>query len=243
MGIRGFIHSKYGSIKDGIVPDKTQLSQLDTLVKRAMSKTSLATTNELVDIKFIQADLRYVLEADLYGATNNQLLSACGISGAVVSGVSDGNTSYANTLVSLDTVSLRIEQAQEGFASIMSDINERALKDGFVRSHHAPEFVYNKMDLKGTEKLQEACLTLWREGVVSTRTMTEAHGLDIEQERERLAAEEKSGLRNVMRPRDEEKETEGTATEGKVGRPKENDYEVDQAKSMTGKNPKPSTDG
>lgn len=241
LGIRGFIHAKYGSFKDGVIPDKMQLTQLDTLVKKAMSTTALATTNELVDIKFVQADLRYMLESNLYGNVNNQLLSAVGVSGVVVTGVSEGNSSYASAQVSLDTVSMRIKQAQDAFAAIMTEVNEQLVRDMFVQTHYAPEFLYEPMDLKNSTKLQEACLNLWREGVVSTRTMVEAHGLDIEQERERLVIEQKSGTNAVMKPRKEEKEQQDT-TEGKVGRPPMEDYETDKSKSMTGKNPKPSTD-
>lgn len=243
LGIRGFVHAKYGSIKDGVVADRGQLVQLDALVKKAMSTTSLATTNDLVDIKFIQADVRYMLESNLYGDVNNQLLSAVGVSGVMVNGVSEGNSSYANAQVSMDTVPLRIKQAQDGFANIMTEVNVQLVKDMHVKCHRALEFVYDPMDLKNTTKLQEACLNLWKEGVVSTRTMVEAHGLDIEQERERLVIERRNGTNAIMKPRNEGTEEKETETSGKVGRPRGDEYEVDQAKSLTGKNPKPSTAG
>lgn len=242
LGIRGFIHAKYGAFKDGVIPDRNQLTQLDTLVKKAMSSTSLATTNELVDIQFVQADLRYMLESNLYGNVNNQLLSSMGVSGVVVTGVSEGNSSYASAQVSLDTVAMRIKQAQDTFANIMTEVNERLLKDMFVLCHCAPEFVYDPMDLKNSSKLQEACLNLWREGVVSTRTMVEAHGLDIDQERERLVVERKNGTNSIMKSRDGEKAQEDTTTQTKAGRPPMDDYETDKSKSLTGKNPKPSTE-
>ncbi len=105
-----------------------------------------------------------------------------------------------------------------------------------------PQFTFPPVDLAGSQKFQEVCRTLWEKGVVSTRTMLQMHGYDMEQELERKKSEEP-----VTSPI-EKNTTNGVPdsdAEKKPGRPTLDDSErkSDPLKSMTGKMPKPSRDG
>lgn len=240
LGSRGFIQAKYGDPDNKVLPDRGQLQQLDSLVRKAMTKTSLATTNNWADIKFIQADTRFLYESqDKYKSVNNDILSAGGISGIIVSGVSQDTSTFASAQVSLDTADIRIRQARAKVEQVMNEINQLALERGVVRAKKAAEFKFRPLDLKNSTKFQETCMELWKQGVVSIRTLMETSGFDMEQERERLLIEKYTGDEKLMRPKDESEKVEEST--GQVGRPPVGDYETDKAKSISGKQPKPST--
>ena len=53
------------------------------------------------------------------------------------------------------------------------------------RPDNVPLFTFPPVDLAGSQKFQEVCRQLWEKGVVSTKTMLQTHGYDMEQEEER----------------------------------------------------------
>lgn len=122
----------------------------------------------------------------------------------------------------------------------MNKINLR-LNGVLPRSSTAniPKFTFLPVDLAGNEKFQKTCLELWKEGVVSTRTLLQTHGYDMGQEQERLQSE--GGT--MVKPHDPA--AEDKPTDGKPGRPELDDSErtSDPAKALTSKAPKPSRDG
>ena len=124
----------------------------------------------------------------------------------------------------------------------MDRVNERLNgKHGSI-THSAPgnipQFTFPPVDLAGSQKFQEIGRTLWEKGVVSTRTMLQMHGYDMDQELERKKYEQPVespvGKSNTQKDTDE--------STGKQGRPEMDDTErsSDPAKSMSGKQPKPS---
>ena len=99
-----------------------------------------------------------------------------------------------------------------------------------------PRFTYPPVDLANSHKFQEVCLKLWEAGVVSTKTMLQTHGYDMDQEMERMKHE-------PARDKDAEKTRESSAFgDHEVGRPVMDDAErnSDPLKSQTGAQPKPS---
>lgn len=204
-----------------------------------MTRTSLATTNQWAKVEFVQADTRYLYEYDKFKNVNNDILSAGGISGIIVSGVAQDSSTFASAQVSLETAELRILQARARFEEIMNQVNRRARNRGIVRAREAPRFAFAPLDLKGNAKFQETCLKLWEQGAVSTRTMMEAHGFDVDQERQRIRIEQADGTSELMRPVETKPAVE---SEGKVGRPPVGDFDTDKSKSRTGAQPKPSNE-
>ncbi|WP_418231316.1 hypothetical protein [Butyricicoccus sp.] len=124
----------------------------------------------------------------------------------------------------------------------MDRVNERLNgKHGSI-THSAPgnipQFTFPPVDLAGSQKFQEIGRTLWEKGAVSTRTMLQMHGYDMDQELERKKHEQPvespGGKTDTQKSTDESTE--------KQGRPEMDDTErsSDPAKSMSGKQPKPS---
>ena len=93
------------------------------------------------------------------------------------------------------------------------------------------------MDLTDSQKFQEVCRDLWQKGVVSTRTMLQAHGYDMDQELERKKQESP-----VTSPIEDSAAQDASSGESEQGRPELDDSErsSDPLKAQTGKQPKPS---
>ena len=246
MMVHSFLHVQYGdpSKNADFLPNKNELQSLNNLFKSAMAKngTGIATTNIFAKAQFIQPDLNDLFEDDLYADVNNEILSAGGISGIIVNGLAEDGSSFASAQVSMQTAALRIKQARDNFCELMNKINARLNGSILPRSkdENIPLFTFPPVDLTGSGKLYETCLNLWKEGVLSTKTMMSIHGYDMEQEYERRKKEDRRGVTETLLPRSEPQETEGG---GEGGRPAMTDDErnSDPADAQTGRQPKPSS--
>lgn len=232
----------YGDSKSDVMPDITQLNAVNSLFKKAMTGAALATTNHLCKAEVIQPDLNEMFSDDKYKDVNAEILSAGGISGIIVSGRAEDGSNFASAQVSMQTAAMRIKQARDDFCELMDRVNERLNgKHGSI-THSAPgnipQFTFPPVDLADSQKFQEVCRSLWEKGVVSTRTMLQMHGYDMDQELERKKHEQP--VESPVGKSDTQKDTDEPT--GKQGRPEMDDTErsSDPAKSMSGKQPKPS---
>lgn len=232
----------YGDSKSDVMPDITQLNAVNSLFKKAMTGAALATTNHLCKAEVIQPDLNEMFSDDKYKDVNAEILSAGGISGIIVSGRAEDGSNFASAQVSMQTAAMRIKQARDDFCELMDRVNERLNgKHGSI-THSAPgnipQFTFPPVDLAGSQKFQEVCRSLWEKGVVSTRTMLQMHGYDMDQELERKKHEQP--VESPVGKSDTQKDTDEPT--GKQGRPEMDDTErsSDPVKSMSGKQPKPS---
>lgn len=242
LGAHSFVHVAYGDSKSDVMPDITQLNAVNSLFKRAMTGAALATTNHLCKATVIQPDLNEMFSDDKYKDVNAEILSAGGISGIIVSGRAEDGSNFASAQVSMQTAAMRIKQARDDFCELMDRVNERLNgKHGSI-THSAPgnipQFTFPPVDLAGSQKFQEVCRSLWEKGVVSTRTMLQMHGYDMDQELERKKHEQP--VESPVGKSDTQKDTDEPT--GKQGRPEMDDTErsSDPVKSMSGKQPKPS---
>jgi len=242
LGAHSFVHVAYGDSKSDVMPDITQLNAVNSLFKRAMTGAALATTNHLCKAEVIQPDLNEMFSDDKYKDVNAEILSAGGISGIIVSGRAEDGSNFASAQVSMQTAAMRIKQARDDFCELMDRVNERLNgKHGSI-THSAPgnipQFTFPPVDLAGSQKFQEVCRSLWEKGVVSTRTMLQMHGYDMDQELERKKHEQP--VESPVGKSDTQKDTDEPT--GKQGRPEMDDTErsSDPVKSMSGKQPKPS---
>ena len=158
-----------------------------------MTGSALATTNHLCKAEVVQPDLNEMFSDDKYRDVNAEILSAGGISGIIVSGRAEDGSNFASAQVSMQTAAMRIKQARDDFCELMNRVNERLNgKHGSI-THSAPgnipQFTFPPVDLTDSQKFQEVCRDLWQKGVVSTRTMLQAHGYDMDQELERKKQE------------------------------------------------------
>lgn len=236
------MHVTYGDPKSDIMPDITQLNAVNSLFRRAMTGSALATTNHLCKAEVVQPDLNEMFSDDKYRDVNAEILSAGGISGIIVSGRAEDGSNFASAQVSMQTAAMRIQQARDDFCELMNRVNERLNgKHGSI-THSAPgnipQFTFPPVDLTDSQRFQEVCRDLWQKGVVSTRTLLQTHGYDMDQEMERKKAE------GPVTPPVENPAAQDASNGGedKQGRPEMDDTErnSDPLKSQTGKQPKPS---
>ena len=242
LGAHSFVHVIYGDSKSGIMPDITQLNAVNALFRRAMTGSALATTNHLCKAEVVQPDLNEMFSDDKYRDVNAEILSAGGISGIIVSGRAEDGSNFASAQVSMQTAAMRIKQARDDFCELMNRVNERLNGKHGSFTHSAPgnipQFTFPPVDLTDSQKFQEVCRDLWQKGVVSTRTMLQTHGYDMDQEMARKKTEEPV-TSPIENPAAQDASNSG---EGKQGRPEMDDSErtSDPIKSLTGKQPKPS---
>ena len=236
------MHVTYGDPKSDIMPDITQLNAVNSLFRRAMTGSALATTNHLCKAEVVQPDLNEMFSDDKYRDVNTEILSAGGISGIIVSGRAEDGSNFASAQVSMQTAAMRIQQARDDFCELMNRVNERLNgKHGSI-THSAPgnipQFTFPPVDLTDSQRFQEVCRDLWQKGVVSTRTLLQTHGYDMDQEMERKKGE------GPVTPPVENPAAQDASNRGedKQGRPEMDDTErnSDPLKSQTGKQPKPS---
>lgn len=254
IGKRSFVHVKYGEsdkTKD-ILPDITELNQVRKIFQSAMSGTPLAVTNHLATAEVIQADMDDLFQWDKYSGVNNDILASGGISGVMVTGISQDGSTFASAQVSIENAEARINAARDEFCEMMTKINERLAEfiPGTYNLKEIPEFHFEPLSIEGKKALREKCTELWKEGAVSTRTMMKTNGYSIEVESKLRQQEASDGTDELLMPREVlvQEDTAPTSTSNstdnnkKSGRPKldNSDRKSDPEASSRGRQPKPS---
>ena len=243
LATRGFVHARYGDPTKGqdMLPDANQLAQVTRIFQRGMSNFPLVVTNHLAQSQFVQADTDDLFQWDKYRDVNNDILSAGGVSGIIVSGVSQDGSTFASAQISMETAEARINAARDRICEMMNRINERLTEyiQGTYNLKEIPEFKFAPLDMSGKKALREACKELWKSGVVSTETFLDTYGYSLHKEVEQRKEEQKE-VDSVLVARDQ-MTTENTS-DGDVGRPKKDDDErtSDPDAAERGKQPKPS---
>lgn len=242
LAAHGFTHAKYGDPTKGqdMLPDANQLRQVSTIFKSGMTGFPLVVTNHLAEAKFVQADTQDLFQWNMFRDVNNDILAAGGVSGIIVSGLSEDGSTFASAQISMQTAEARINDAREKFCELMNRVNERLTEiiPGTYNLKEIPEFEFMPLSMEGKKALREACKELWLKGVVSTRTYLETYGYSMDREVERRK-EEAEEADSVLVSR-EGNVQQAEANEG--GRPEvdDSDRKSDPSKSDSGKNPKPS---
>jgi hypothetical protein len=250
IGKRSFVHVTYGESgkTQDILPDERQLTQVRRLFQQGMSGFPLVVTNHLANAKLIQADLDDLFQWDKFKDVNNDILSAGGVSGIIVSGISEDGSTFASAQVSMQTAETRINAARDEFCEMMTKINERLTEfmPGTYNLKEIPEFRFQPLSMEGKKAMREKCIELWTKGTVSTKTMMKTVGYSVEVEKTLREKEAEDGTDAVFKPR-EVKASSNTKTtdnqnDGKQGRPTKDDSErqSDPESSETGRQPKPS---
>lgn len=255
LGMRTFVHVKYGDPKNEVLPDAAALTAVSRVFRNAMTGTALAVTNNWAEANVIQPDLDALFEYDKYKGVNADILSAGGISGIIVSGRSEDGSTFATAQVSMQTAAIRIKQAKDNFAEMMDKINRRLNRSKAMphsSSERIPRFTFPPVDLAGSKAFQETCFKLWEKGVLSHETLLQTHGYDIKQEVERKQNEAANGTDEAFTSHDvkstpnasapDSPEKENGEDRDTIGRPTldDNERQSDPAKSETGRQPKAS---
>ena len=246
LATRSFVHVRYGDEKQNadILPDEAELRQVRKLFQQGMSGFPLVTTNYLAKAEVIQPKLDDLFQWDKYKQVNNDILSAGGVSGVIVSGVSEDGSTFASAQVSMETVEARINAVRDEFCDLMTQINARLTEyiQGTYNLKDVPQFHFMPLSMEGKKALREKCNELWQNGVVSTQTMMQTNGYSLDIEKERREKEASDGTDKTLFAR-QTKATQSTESNEKQGRPEldETERKSDPDASERGKQPKPSS--
>lgn len=244
IGKRSFVHVQYGesSKTNDILPDEVAMAKVRRIFISAMSGTPLAVTNHLAKATPIQFDMDDLFQWDKYKNVNNDILSAGGISGILVTGVSEDGSTFASAQVSMQTAEARIESVRDEFCEMMTKINKRLaeIMPNTYNLKETPEFHFQPLTMDGKKALREKALELWEKGVISTDHMLKTQGYSIEVERENREKEKADGTDKALLPRDISNSEHSTSD--KVGRPAVDETErtSDPEAAIRGKMPKSS---
>lgn len=211
LGIRSFVHVAYGDAKQDMLPDVNQLVEVRKLFSKAMGGFPLVVTNHLAKAEVIQPKIDDLFQWDKYRDVNNDILSAGGVSGMLVTGVSEDGSTFASAQVSMETVAARIEAARDEICELMYKINE-CIQESLAENHvynvsTVPTFAFKPLDMSGRKALREACQMLWEKGLVSTKTLMESNGYSLDREKTQREKESSDGTDEVMVPREEQRST------------------------------------
>lgn len=249
LGARAFVHVTYGDPENKVIPDKNALTMIATQFRDAMTGGALAVTNNWAKANVVQIDLDEMWSDDKYHDVNNDILSAGGISGILVSGRADDGSTFATAQVSMATAANRIRRAKEAFCEMMDKINRRINTSGGRLTHSAdaniPRFTFPPTDLSGSKQFQETCKYLFEKGLLSHESLMKSFGMDMNEQVEMVKDEEQKGIHDVLAPSDKDdcrttsKDSASSST-GKRGRPTMSDDErnSDPSKSASGRQPK-----
>ena len=246
IGKRSFVHVKYGetSKTNDVLPDQPQLAAVRKIFLSAMSGTPLAVTNHLATADTVQFDMDDLFQWDKYRNVNNDILAAGGISGVLVTGVSEDGSTFASAQVSTQTAEARINAIRDEFCDMMTQINKRLAESipGTYNLKETPEFHFQPLTMEGKKALREKALELWEKGVISTDHMLKTQGYSIEVEKSTREKEKSDGTDEVMLPRELGNTSYVETPTNNVGRPEKEDDErtSDPEAAIRGKQPKPS---
>ena len=254
LAAASFVHAKVGAPNDStIVADANILGTVQNITKQAMKiGGGIATTNDWVTYDVVQPDMDKFFEKNKYTQPNEEILGALGINNSVASGSNDTSITFGSAQISTKVVSLRITRARQSFCELMNKII-RAINGspyGLPRSNDSklPEFKMPVADLTKVAAFQEACMTLWEKGMLSDKTLMDAHGLNVESEFKLKQKEQEAGYNEVfVAPNSKNSANNNTSDgsgDGENGRPILDDSErnSDPGNSETGAQPKPSSE-
>lgn len=246
LAAASFVHASVGAPDESKeVSDVNILRGVMNITKAAMKVGGgISVTNDWVKYDVVQPDLEKMFDHDKYSGPNEEILGAMGINTSVAGGSSDTSVTFGTAQISTRIVSMRITRARQSLCAMMNKII-RAVNGapyGLPRSNDSklPTFMMPTSDLTKVAEFQDACMTLWEKGMISDKTLMDAHGFDIKHEFEQKKQELADGYNEVFVAPGKNNGDAGTS--GTRGRPTLDDDQrnSDPGNSVTGRQNKPS---
>ena len=254
LAAASFVHASVGAPNDStVVADANILGSVMNITKTAMKAGGgISVTNDWVKYEVIQPDVDKMFDHNKYSTPNEEILGAMGINNSVASGSNDTSVTFGAAQISTKIVSMRITRARQSFCELMNKII-RAVNGsqyGLPRSNmdKLPEFKMPVSDLTKVAAFQEACMTLWDKGMLSDKTLMDAHGFNVKYEYDQKKKEQEEGYDEVFVAHNKKQasspESNKSSDDVTIGRPTMDDDErhSDPGNSETGAAPKPSSE-
>ena len=254
LAAASFVHASVGAPNDStVVADANILGSVMNITKTAMKAGGgISVTNDWVKYEVIQPDVDKMFDHNKYSTPNEESLGAMGINKSFASGSNDTSVTFGAAQISTKIVSMRITRARQSFCELMNKII-RAVNGsqyGLPRSNmdKLPEFKMPVSDLTKVAAFQEACMTLWDKGMLSDKTLMDAHGFNVKYEYDQKKKEQEEGYDEVFVAHNKKQasspESNKSSDDVTIGRPTMDDDErhSDPGNSETGAAPKPSSE-
>ena len=246
LGVHSFVHTQYGGMtkERDIIPDSTALNEIHGIFRKAMNGFPLVTTSHLAHAYVVQPEMDDLFQWDKYKNVNNDICAAAGVSGVLINGVASDGATFSSSQVAMETVEARIEAMRILLCELMNKLNV-CIKEELAKTHvynvkEVPSFSFLPLEMAGRKALREKCEKLWADGLISTETLMNTEGYNVDYEKLQRQKEKKDGTDDVFAPR--VTNVQQTSDEG--GRPEMDDDErhSDPEASDRGAQPKPSTE-
>ena len=259
LAIHSFVWVGYGDEKKGMDFESSaeEYGELRDLFAKGMSGFPLVVSSIFAKPQAIKIDVDDLYQYDKYRDVNNDILSAGGVSGILVTGQSEDGSTFASAQVSVQTVTARIDMMRREIEEAMSKINllikEELSKERSYNISEVPLFHFVPLDVAGKKALRETAKELWQKGVVSTESMTRLNGFDMDVETKKRERELNEGIDEILTPRattssqivsPSANSDSGDGESNGPGRPEMDDDErnSDPENAIRGKQPKPSNE-
>lgn len=242
VGAKSFLLVNVGDSEKMAKVDENMINATAAVFKNALSTFPLAVCSWFIDAKWVGVEKQQnIFDKSKYNEVNSAILSAGGISSLVVSGQSDGGSSFAQATISVQTAAERIKQNQDNFEEMMFKYNTKLSGTLKATSNKIPEFSFEKIDLTNDGSMKEEAMKLYSQGIISKRTLSEAFDYDLDQELERRTEEAKE-IDEVMVPPINPNTANTGDPDNKGGNPGKpiNKSKTDKNNSKTSSQPKPS---
>lgn len=248
LGIHSFVLTKYGGdMKDKtVLANAADITRMKKMFKQGMTGFPLVSANHLVTAEVVQPDMDDLFQWDKFRVVNNDILSAGGISGVLVNGVSNDGSTFASAQVSMQTAEARILHARKLICELMNKVNicikERLQREFHYNLKEVPEFTFMPLDMTGQKAMRDAATSLYMNGLLSNETYMRTNGYDMQQEVARRKAEAEKGIDEVLMNRQQQIAQQRDDEESSAGRPELTVEErvSDPAAAERSKQPKPS---
>lgn len=179
-----------------------QLNQMaDMLLTPVNVKTMLWGSTD-VEISTAYPPVESILGTEKYKTVDNDILSAYGVSQVIVNGGEGGN--YSNSFLSVKTLMEKLETIRAEVRKWLEKELYRIMQAfGWKKM---PVIHFEQMNLRDETAEKQVLLSLFDRHALSTETMLDAVGRDINIEKSRMEKEKKLGL-DVISPFDKIKQS------------------------------------
>jgi len=235
-GAKSFLEVRVGSKDNKKTVNSNDLDAVEGIYKQALNNFPLATVSWEVNSEWKNLDTKTLFDQNKYLACNTEILSAIGISNAIVTG-DGGSGSYAQASLNLSTLAKRIEDAQAKFAEFVNKLNKEKAIEWRIAENRIPQFVFSPLNLQTDKDFRDEVMKIYAQGLLSKETVLTTLDYCFEEEKSKKEKENKDGLDEIFKlPPSPNTQAAG---ENGVGAPEGNPAMVDKNKSATGKQPKP----
>ncbi|ADZ20182.1 Phage related protein [Clostridium acetobutylicum EA 2018] len=233
-GMKSFLQVNVGDKDHKKTININDIEQVGKIYKDAINGYPLAVVSWNVDSQWKNMDTKSLFDKNKYQTVNESILSSIGISAIVVTG-NGGSGSFAQASINLSTLAKRIKDGQNKIAKFINLLLKRKFSGRSSTSDGIPSFKFESLNLQSEKDFRSEVMQLYTFGLLSRETTLSELKFDFKQEKKRRESENSENLDIVFSVPPSFNHQSSNSS----GRHEEENSDKD--KSLSGKQPKPST--